>query len=41
VVRGGDVMPVDLAGILQKGETGTNYVLKPGDQLFVQVKVGK
>jgi len=41
VVRGREVMPVDLAGITQKGETKTNYVLKPGDQLFVQVKVGK
>lgn len=37
VARGKEVLPVDLAGI-RKGETKTNYVLKPGDQLFVQAK---
>jgi RNA polymerase sigma factor (sigma-70 family) len=41
VVRDKSILPVDLAGITQKGETKTNYILKPGDQLFVQVKVGK
>jgi RNA polymerase sigma factor (sigma-70 family) len=40
VVRDKKVMEVDLAAI-QKGESKTNYTLKPGDQLFVQVKVGK
>jgi uncharacterized protein (TIGR03067 family) len=41
VVRDKEILPVDLAGITQRGETKTNYVLKAGDQLFVQVKVGK
>jgi uncharacterized protein (TIGR03067 family) len=41
VVRGQEVLHVDLAAITQRGETATNYQLKPGDQLFVQVKVGK
>jgi hypothetical protein len=41
VVRDKAVLPVDLAAITQKGETRTNYVLKPGDQLFVQARVGK
>jgi hypothetical protein len=41
IIRQKNVMPVDLAGITQRGETKTNYVLKAGDQLFVQVKVGK
>jgi RNA polymerase sigma factor (sigma-70 family) len=41
VVRDKVVLPVDLAGITQRGETKTNYVLKPGDQLFVQVKLAK
>jgi uncharacterized protein (TIGR03067 family) len=41
VVRDKTVLPVDLAAITQRGETKTNYILKSGDQLFVQVKVGK
>jgi hypothetical protein len=41
VVRGKDILPVDLAGILQKGQTKSNYTLKTGDQLFIQSKVGK
>jgi hypothetical protein len=41
VVRNKDVLPVDLVAITQKGMTATNYTLKAGDQLFVQVKVGK
>src|SRR5262249_53213901 len=41
VVRDKALMPVDLDGIVNKGETKTNYVLKPGDRLFVQVKLGK
>jgi RNA polymerase sigma factor (sigma-70 family) len=41
VVRDKEVMPIDLAGITQWGDTKTNYVLKPGDQLFVQARVGK
>ena len=40
LVRGKEVMPIDLAGI-KNGETKTNYVLKAGDQLFVQVKADK
>jgi RNA polymerase sigma factor (sigma-70 family) len=41
VVRDQKVLPVDLPGILQRGVTTTNYQLVAGDQLFVQVKVGK
>jgi uncharacterized protein (TIGR03067 family) len=41
VARGKEILPVDLAGLLQKGETRTNYVLKAGDQLFIQAKVGR
>jgi hypothetical protein len=40
VVRDKSVLPVDLAAIY-KGDAKTNHTLKPGDQLFVQVKVGK
>ncbi len=41
VVRDKTVMPVDLVGITKNGDTKTNYVLKAGDQLFVQVKPAK
>jgi RNA polymerase sigma factor (sigma-70 family) len=41
VVRDEKVLTVDLAGIGQKGNSSTNYQLKHGDKLFVQVKVGK
>ncbi len=41
VVRDGAVLPVDLGAITQQGVTKTNYVLKSGDQLFVQVKAVK
>jgi chemotaxis protein histidine kinase CheA len=41
VARGKEILPVDLVGILQKGETKTNYVLKAGDRLFIQTRVGK
>lgn len=41
VVRGKEVLPVDLLGILKNGETKTNYVLKAGDQVFVQAKPAK
>jgi RNA polymerase sigma factor (sigma-70 family) len=41
VVRGKEILPVDLVAITKKGETKTNYTLKAGDQLFVQVKVAK
>ncbi|MBN9120061.1 MAG: sigma-70 family RNA polymerase sigma factor [Planctomycetes bacterium] len=40
VVRDGAVLAVDLPAIL-KGDTKTNYALKVGDQLFVQVKPAK
>ncbi len=40
VVRGKEVLPVDLAAIY-KGNTATNFTLKAGDQLFVQVKPAK
>ena len=38
VVRDKAVLPVDLPGITKNGESKTNYVLKAGDQLFVQAK---
>jgi hypothetical protein len=37
VVRDRAILPVDLAAI-RKGDAKTNHALKPGDQLFVQVK---
>jgi uncharacterized protein (TIGR03067 family) len=40
IVRNGKVMPVNLAGIVEKGNTTTNYVLLPGDRLFIQQKPG-
>jgi RNA polymerase sigma factor (sigma-70 family) len=41
VIREKALLSVDLAAITQKSDPKTNYQLKPGDQLFVQVKVGK
>lgn len=41
VVRDKGVLPVDLVAITKNGETKTNYILKAGDQLFIQVKAGK
>jgi uncharacterized protein (TIGR03067 family) len=41
VARGSEILPVDLVGILQKGETKTNYALKAGDRLFIQTRLGK
>jgi len=41
IVRGKEVLPVDLPAILKTGETKTNYVIKPGDQVFVQAKPAK
>jgi RNA polymerase sigma factor (sigma-70 family) len=41
VVRNKEILPVDLVAITQKGIAATNYTLKSGDQLFVQVKIGK
>jgi hypothetical protein len=41
IVRGKEVLPVDLPAILKAGETKTNYVIKPGDQVFVQAKPAK
>ncbi len=41
VVRDNEVLAIDLPGITKKGQTGTNYILKAGDQLFVQAKPGK
>ncbi len=40
LVRGKEVLPIDLPGI-KNGVTHTNYQLKAGDQLFVQVKAEK
>jgi hypothetical protein len=40
VVRDKAILSVDLPAIL-KGDSKTNYGLKAGDQLFVQVKPGK
>ena len=41
IVRGKEVLTVDLPAILKNGETKTNYVIKPGDQVFVQAKPAK
>lgn len=41
VVRDKAILPVDLVAILQKGDGKTNFSLKAGDQLFVQVRVAK
>jgi RNA polymerase sigma factor (sigma-70 family) len=41
VVRDKEVLPVDVPAITRGADTKTNYVLKPGDQLFVQIKPGK
>jgi RNA polymerase sigma factor (sigma-70 family) len=41
VLRGKDVLPVDLNGIVNQGVTATNYVLRDGDRVFVQVKPAK
>jgi RNA polymerase sigma factor (sigma-70 family) len=41
IVRGKEVLTVDLPAILKTGETKTNYVIKPGDQVFVQAKPAK
>jgi uncharacterized protein (TIGR03067 family) len=38
IVRGKEVLPVDLPAITRNTDTKTNYTLKPGDQLFVQIK---
>ena len=40
LVREKEILPVDLTAIY-KGDTKTNYTIKPGDQLFVQVKIAK
>jgi hypothetical protein len=41
IVRGGEILPVDLPGIIKKGKTETNYQLKAGDRLFIQAKAEK
>lgn len=41
VVRGKEVLTVDLPAILKNGETKTNYVLKADDRVFVQAKPAK
>lgn len=41
IVRGKEVLPVDLPAILKNGEAKTNYAIKPGDQVFVQSKPAK
>jgi hypothetical protein len=41
VIREKALLSVELAAITQNADPKTNYQLKPGDQLFVQVKVGK
>jgi RNA polymerase sigma factor (sigma-70 family) len=41
IVRDKVVMPVDLNAIINMGDLKTKYVLKPGDQLFVQEKAKK
>ena len=41
VVREKAILPVDLVAIVQRGDGKTNFTLKAGDQLFVQVRVAK
>jgi hypothetical protein len=41
LVRDKAVLPVDIPAITQKGDSKTNYTLKPGDQLFLQAKPAK
>jgi RNA polymerase sigma factor (sigma-70 family) len=41
LVRGREVLLVDLVAITQKGDAKTNHTLMPGDKLVVQVRVGK
>ena len=41
VVRDKEVLPVDLPAITRGTDAKTNYTLKSGDQLFVQIKPGK
>jgi hypothetical protein len=41
IVRGGKVLSIDWSGITKNGVTATNYPIMNGDQLFVQVNVGK
>jgi len=41
IVRDKVVMPVDLNAIINMNDLKTKYVLKPGDQLFVQEKAKK
>ena len=41
VVRGGKVMAVDLEAITKSSAAATNYQVRNGDKLFVQVNVGK
>ncbi|MCI0704943.1 MAG: sigma-70 family RNA polymerase sigma factor [Planctomycetia bacterium] len=41
VVRDKTLVPVDLAAVLKGTDAKANFALKPGDQLFVQVKAEK
>ena len=41
IARDGKVLPIDWIGITQHGQVKTNYQILYGDQLFVQVNVGK
>ena len=40
-VREKAILPVNLVAIVQRGDGKTNFTLKAGDQLFVQVRVAK
>lgn len=42
-VKGGEprILPIDWAGITQRGLTSTNYLFLPGDRLFVQARPAK
>lgn len=35
------ILPIDWAGLTQRGRTSTNYLILDGDRLFVQARLAK